>query len=62
MTPEASAMRWNESEASLEELLADPMIELVLSADGLTMDDLRRILEAARVRLRASTAPGRGPG
>lgn len=39
-------------EPSLEEVLEDPIVSLLLRRDGLTSYDVRRVTDAARRRLR----------
>ncbi|SOD89301.1 hypothetical protein [Caenispirillum bisanense] len=41
------------TEPALEELLADPLVHLVLARDGLTVETVRREMLAARRRLLA---------
>ncbi len=40
-------------EPTLDEALADPIVQLVLARDGLTSDDVRKTLEPQRRRLLA---------
>lgn len=39
-------------EPALEELLSDPLVEIVLSYDGLTREDVRAVVRAYRARRR----------
>ena len=45
---------WAEAgvEPDLEELLSDPLVEIVLSYDGLTREDVRVVISAYRARRR----------
>ncbi len=51
--------KWFEGgiEPKLEDMLSDPLIEVVMRSDGLTSDDVLSVVEEFRSRLRA-TAPG----
>lgn len=51
--PDRAQSRWERSgqEPRLEEMLADPMIELVMKRDGLTRDDLVALVQEARRRI-----------
>jgi hypothetical protein len=40
------------TELSLEEMMADPMVHLVMRRDGLTPDDVRTVFEEVRERQR----------
>jgi len=35
-------------ELTLDELLADPIVQLVMQRDGVTADDVRQVIERAR--------------
>ncbi len=48
-------------EPDLEELLSDPLVEIVLSYDGLTREDVRTVVRAYRSRTRGGM-PDQGPG
>ncbi|HZT18025.1 MAG TPA: hypothetical protein VFA23_01415 [Dongiaceae bacterium] len=39
-----------DGEPRLSELLADPILELLMRRDGISMDELRRLIAAARGR------------
>lgn len=51
--PPDLANRWHRSgeEPSLEEMLLDPVVESVLRRDGLTREDVKAVMEAARLRV-----------
>lgn len=52
---------WNVGiEPPLEEVLSDPMVQLVAERDGLTATDLRRAVEQARLALPKVHAVGNG--
>lgn len=38
-------------EPQLEEVLADPVVRLVMARDGVTLDDMRDVVSSARARL-----------
>lgn len=41
------------AELTLEEMLADPIVQLVMRRDGITAEDVRAVVEEARRRWRA---------
>lgn len=43
---------WLKGEPSLEEAIADPIVELVLEHSGLTVEDLRELLAEVMAKLR----------
>ena len=43
---------WERGEPSVEELLSDPILDSLARQDGLTLEDVRYALEAARRRLK----------
>jgi hypothetical protein len=47
-------------EPSIEELLSEPIVRLLMASDGVAPADLRRLCIAVRARLRAETmgSPG----
>lgn len=45
--------RWLCGEPTLDEMLADPIVRLVMDRDGLSDESVRRVFEAAAKRLRA---------
>jgi hypothetical protein len=46
-----------QKEASLSELLADPIVQMVMARDGITKDEVERLLGAVRAKL---AGPRRG--
>ena len=38
-------------EPQLDEMLSDPVVRLVMARDGVTLDDMRNVVSAARSRL-----------
>ena len=48
-------MRWNTPEPSIEEMLADPIVRALMTADGVRADELEALLRSIAKRLRAST-------
>ena len=55
--PRLSAGVWRNrirGEPPLHELLSDPCLHLLLKRDGLTLEDLRRVIAAAQAPLRRS--------
>ena len=44
------------SDASLDELLADPLVVLLMGRDGVSQDDARRLYESVGRRLRERAA------
>ncbi len=42
---------------SLDELIDDPLVRLVMRRDGVTPEALRRLLESVRARRRSADAP-----
>ncbi len=44
---------------SFEAFVSDPLIRLVMASDGLTDDDMREVLEAARAAICARAMEGR---
>ena len=53
---------WGEAgiEPALQDVLADPLVHLVMQRDGVSMPALRAVVAAARARLRQA-APSRVP-
>ena len=48
-------MRWNTPEPSIEEMLADPIVRALMTADGVRASELMALLRAIAKRFRAST-------
>ena len=44
------------AELTLEEMLADPIVQLVMRRDGISADDVRQVIAEARRRWRASAS------
>lgn len=44
-------------EPSLEDVMADPMVQLVMRRDGLTPDDVNAVIEAVQRRHRGRSNP-----
>jgi hypothetical protein len=47
-------MTSHRAELTLEEMLADPIVQLVMRRDGITADDVRAVIAEARRRWLAS--------
>jgi len=61
--PSASPRGWLQGEPEIEEMLHDPIVQLVMQRDGLTPQQLRRALRAGGERLMAApTTVGCGDG
>jgi hypothetical protein len=45
------------AELTLEEMLADPIVQLVMRRDGISGDDVRQVIAEARRRWLASARP-----
>ena len=54
-------LAWSEAgpEPKLSEMLADPIVHLVMRRDGLTMDDLHAAVRLGRARLGATAGHDR---
>jgi hypothetical protein len=48
-------MRWDTPEPSIAEMLADPIVRALMTADGVLADELEELLRSIAKRLRAST-------
>ena len=46
-------MRWNTPEPSIEEMLADPIVRALMTADGVRADELEALLRSIAKRLQA---------
>ena len=44
-------MRWNTPEPSIEEMLADPIVRALMTADGVRVDELEALLRSIAKRL-----------
>jgi hypothetical protein len=49
-----------DGEAPLSELLADPALQLLIKRDGISPDELRRLIDDLRVRRASVKPPGKG--
>lgn len=45
--------RWLSGEPTLDDMLADPIVRILMAYDGLSEDSVRRVFEDAAKRLRA---------
>ena len=45
--------RWLSGEPTLDDMLADPIVRMLMEHDGLSEDSVRRVFEEAAKRLRA---------
>ena len=57
--PNEAARFWQESgiEPSLEDMLADPLIRLVMQCDGISKADVEDVIDQTRARLMAIEEP-----
>jgi hypothetical protein len=49
-----------EGEAPLSELLADPALQLLIKRDGISLDELRRLIDDLRARRASPKLPEKG--
>jgi len=47
-------MRWNTPEPSIEEMLADPIVRALMTADGVRADELEALLRSIAKRLQTA--------
>ena len=49
-----------DGEPPLSELLADPVLQLLLKGDGISLDELRKLIDNLRKRLPPEKRPKKG--
>src|SRR6516164_9125583 len=49
-----------DGEPPLSELLADPVLHLLIKRDGISLDELRKLIDDLRERRRPERLPGKG--
>lgn len=54
----SSTVCWNKSEPGLNEMLADPMTQLLMRRDGVQEAEIRRLAARMRQRLAAASLAG----
>jgi hypothetical protein len=48
---EREGSRMDQHNSTLDELLSDPLIRLVMASDGVRIDEIRHLVEQARARM-----------